>query len=197
MELDFGEDFKMVLRIWLVITLFIIAGASCTSPNSRYPPVEDLLLDVSVFPSDWEPSSEGPRPNPSAPFGGVRSVDRITLFFSSRNASAFEEIERYKSKRIASEVFVERKDFLFQERAGLGAYTLPDEFPFQSSIADASYFACVNPSYTDAKGCYYLACFGPYLVHFNIGWNSTFMSAAELETILQAIDEKFEPFVRK
>lgn len=183
-----------MFRMALVITLFLIAGVSCTLSNSKYPAVEDLLLDISVFPPGWEPSSEEPSPDPSAPFGGIRSVDRTTLFFYSSYASAFEEIERYKEDRMASDVFDERKDFLFQEIAGLGPYTLPEELPFQSSTADASYFACVSPSYSVSKGCHYLARFGPYLVHFNIGWDPTFMTTKDLEAILQAIDEKFEQF---
>lgn len=181
---------RLLILLEMVLLLFAV---SC---GSKYPSIETLLLSTDIFPSDWSADAEGPQPSPSAPFGGIKSIERTMLFFQSTTASAFEEIERFRNREDANQEFLNQKTFLFREDQEVGPFTIPDELPYQSSIADKYYFSCVQPSYYPFPylGCFYLAQYGPYVVKFHIDWNLDEMSTDELEVILKAIDEKMMPY---
>ncbi len=179
---------KYWIRSFTLVISFMLIVSACQW--SHYPPIENLLIDVSVFPSDWQADADGPEPDPSAPFGGIRSVERTELNFYSDVSGAFENIERFKSSRKAYEEFVRQKDFLFKSTEFQGPYEIPEELPYRSDLADQFYFACWRPEYTSILGCDYLAQYGPYLVHFNLGWNPGALTVSELEKILRAIDDK-------
>jgi hypothetical protein len=161
-----------------------------------FPPIEDLLIDVAVFPSNWYEDPEGPKPDPSAPFGGIRSLERTTLNFESDMSGALEEIERFDGSDLASQEFSRQEVYLFQDDKGMGQYLVPKELSYQSKTANRFHFACVRPSYYPYPylGCLYLAQYGPYIVKFDIGWSLNDMSAKELEKVLRAIDEKMAAY---
>jgi hypothetical protein len=81
--------------------------------------------------------------------------------------------------------------FLFKTESD-DFWTIPEELPFRSSNAERSYFACdLSSSVTPMRGCTYIAQYGPYVVLFDIDWIPGYsMNYADLEKILQAIDEK-------
>lgn len=177
-------------RLFMLLEMVLLTFAASCVP--KYPSIEALLITTDIFPSGWSADVEGPQPSPSAPFGGIQSIERTMLFFQSTSASAFQEIERFRNREDANQEFLDQKTFLFTEDRDDGPYTIPDELPYQSSIAEQSYFSCVRPSYYPYPylGCFYLGQYGPYVVKFHIGWNLDAMSADELEKILRTIDEK-------
>jgi len=176
-------------QVPLALILSIIT-ASC---QPQYPTIEDLLVDVTVFPDGWYEDIEGPGPDSSAPWGGIRSVERTTLFFHSPTAGAVEQIERFSNHRQASQEFDSLK-LLSQDEGDF----IPSEPTFQNIVADQYHFACIlEPQYPyPFWGCIYLAQYGTYLVNFNFDWNLNAMSAGELKNILRAIDDKMAPYTR-
>jgi len=183
-------------RLCILLEVFLLAFAVACQPQS--PPIESLLITTDVFPSGWLADAEGPQPSPSAPFGGIRSIERTLLFFQSTTGSAFEEIERFRNHEETKQEFLYQKTILFKEDKDEGPYIIPDELPYQSSIAEQYYFSCVRPSYYPYPylGCFYLAQYGPYIVKFHIGWNLDAMGADKLEKILRTIDEKMAPYTQ-
>jgi len=181
-----GEVSMKRLFAFLLITFFI------TACSLGYPPIEELLIDDTLFPQGWNASSEGPQVSPSAPFGGIRSIDRTMLSFDNTLVGATEQIERFRNSQEASNEFVNNRDFLFREIPTVGPYLVPEELPYQSSVADRYYFACTRPF--PLLGCMYFAQYGPYIIQFHIGWDLDSMSANDLEKILNAIDENMHPY---
>ncbi len=181
---------KLFMLLEMVLLVF---AASC---GLKYPVIETLLITADIFPTGWTAGIEGPKPSPSAPFGGIKSIERTILFFQSTTAGGFEEIERFGNYKDANQEFLDKITFLFREDRDDGPYTIPEELPYQSSIAEQYYFSCVRPSYYPYPylRCFYLAQYGPYIVKFNIGWNLDVMNANELEKILRTIDEKMMPY---
>jgi hypothetical protein len=163
----------------------------------RYPPIEDFLVDATAFPQGWHADPEGPEPDPSAPFGGIKSVERTSLDFSSNVATAFETIERFKNSRRARDEFSSQKDFLFKTTEIRGPYEIPNELPYKSDVANQFHFACSPPKNSSKIGCHYLAQYGPYLVQFSFGWDLDTLSAHELEKVLWAIDNKLAKYADK
>ncbi len=184
---------KKTMWLFSIIMLFIV---SC---RLLYPPIEELLIDVNVFPLRWRADPEGAEPSPSAPFGGIKSVERISLSFESTTAGAFEEIERYMNSKKAREVYNKQQNFVFKsvewEEASY-SYVIPEELPYKSEVADHSEFACTRLPYYSYPfmKCELYAQYGPYIVHFHIGWNLSSMSASELNKILLDIDERMAQY---
>jgi hypothetical protein len=187
-----GEISMKRLFAFLLITFFI------TACSLRYPPIEELLIGDTSFPQGWTASPEGPQVSPSAPFGGIRSIDRTMLSFDNTLVGANEQIERFQNSQEAGNEFVNNKDFLFREIPTVGPYLVPEELPYQSSVADRYYFACTRSSAYPFPllGCMYFAQYGPYIVQFHIGWDLDSMSANDLEKILNAIDENMKPYTK-
>jgi len=175
------------------VTLALVLSIVVVSCQSQYPPIEDLLVDATVFPNGWYEDIEGPGPDSSAPWGGIRSVERTTLFFHSPTAGAFEQIERFSNHRQASQEFDNQK-LLSQDESDF----IPSKLTFQNIVADQYYFVCVlAPQYPyPFWGCIYLAQYGTYLVNFNFGWDLDAMSAGELQNILRAVDDKMAPYAK-
>lgn len=182
----------------LLICLEMIALASMAACQPPYARVQSLLITTDVFPSGWAADAEGPKPPPSAPFGGIRSIERTLLFFQSTTGSAFEEIERLSGYEETTQEFSYQKAILFQDDKEEGPYAIPFELPYKSLVADQYYFSCVRPSYYPYPylGCFYLAQYGPYIVTFHIDWNLDAMSASELEKILRSVDARMVPYTK-
>jgi hypothetical protein len=186
---------KQWRRNLLFTMLSIIVFSACQMP--RYPPVEDLLVHVKVFPSDWHADPDGPKPDPSAPFGGIKSIDRTTLYFNSRTAGAFETVERYKDSRTARDEFNHQKESWFTNTQFRGPFEVPEELPYKSKVANHFHFACWRPENTTLSACFYLAQYGPFLVLFNLGWDPDTLTVTHFEKVLQAIDDKMSDYADK
>lgn len=177
-----------------ILTMCIVL----TACHPVYPTIEKLLIDATVFPSGWLADPEGPKPDSLAPFGGIRSIERTTLYFESKTSAASEEIQLFESYDRAKEDFIRQKSFSFQDDKEMGPYITPNELNYQSKIASQFHFACVRPSYYPYPyiGCLYLAQYGSYVVKFDIGWKLDAMNANDVESILEAIDEKMAPYTK-
>ena len=125
---------KQCRKYLLFAMLFMIFFSACQV--MRYPPVEDLLVDEKVFPSDWHADPDGPKPDPSAPFGGIRSIDRTTLYLYSKTAGAYETIERYKDSKTAEDEFNRQKESRFKDTQFRGPFEVPKELPYKSAVAN-------------------------------------------------------------
>ena len=90
---------KTLLALLTCITLF-----ACQSWN--YPPIENLLLDESVFPSGWSTSTDGAGTIPRAPWtGSTNVVENVELYFYAHEGGALERIWRLASSEGASQAF--------------------------------------------------------------------------------------------
>ncbi len=186
-----GRSRRDRLKRWVLLfpALVLILLSGCQAGQSR---IEGLLITADVFPTGWSASPEGPKPPPSAPFGGIKSIKRTLLFFQSTTASAYEGIELYSNRNVAINEFAIKEGRLFREDKQMGSYSIPEELSFHTVVADQYHFACTRPSYYPYPflGCLYLARYESYIVEFRVGWRPDIMSATQLRRILETIDAK-------
>jgi hypothetical protein len=172
-----------------LVMLWIVGGiGSCSSSN--YPPIEQLLIDLPVFPEGWIISAVGPRPLADAPLGGNKSVDNIEIFFYAPGGGAFVEIQRFKNTRRAKNEFTRKVKQVFRVTDFNSPWEVPDELSYTSSVADEFYYACswrVGSSWPD---CAYIARYDTYFSLFYTDMIPGYMNYADFEKVIMAVDER-------
>jgi hypothetical protein len=177
-----------LLGLSFVMLLTMGWTGGCSSP--AHPPIEELLIDISVFPKGWITSAAGPRPLASAPLGGNKSVDNIALGFYAPGGSAFHEIQRFKNTRQAENEFAKKREQVFRVTEFRTPWEVPDELAYESSVADEFHYACSLGVGASWPHCAYIARYDAYYVLFYAHMISGYISYADLENILEAIDER-------
>jgi len=172
--------------------LVLICGA-CSSggpSTQRAFTLQDLLVDVSVFPPGWEESPNGPSADELAPFSDdVRYVARISLVFYTANGVAVEEINQFHDEKEATDEFNQWLEREFAPGDSHEPWFVPTDIQYQSIIADQVHFACGDNGKTF---CRFLGQYDEYIVLFNAHTSPNFMTYADFEQILWAIDEQME-----
>jgi len=183
--------------ILLVTIPFIIFGA-CSSQLDPTPPersfaIWELLVDVSSFPSDWVAGAEGPSTPPKPPWGGYESIERIELFFYTDYGGAFERIHRFRSEEEAIQEFNRRLELDFAQNEYYTPWIIPPELSYPRLVADCFHFACSQD--TGVPVCQFLGQYEEYVVRFGIHKSPDLIPYADIEKILQAIDERMAHYL--
>jgi hypothetical protein len=180
---------KTLLALLTCITLF-----ACQSWN--YPPIENLLLDESVFPSGWSTSTDGAGTIPRAPWtGSTNVVENVELYFYAHEGGALERIWRLASSEGASQAFESQVGSVFRDGEFNTPWMVPAEFSYSSPTADRYHFACATFEGQRIPGCAYVAQYKTYVVYFQTSMPPDLMTYVDLENVLQAIDERFALYV--
>jgi hypothetical protein len=170
-----------------VALIAAIATVSCKAESMSWPqrcPVEDILLDESLFHQDfyrWSPAED------AAPmrFG----IEKIGVGFTSPSkGGAIQDVYRGTSVRAAQRQFADFVDTEFSSREGYTEWYMPDSLSHQSSVADQVQFACHKHIASGAEQCQAIIRYGPYLIRVHASMSSV-LSYQDLERMLQAIDE--------
>ncbi len=183
-------------RFVVTSSVLIVVGACSLTPT--LPPrsfaIDQLLLNVSVFPPGWMESAEGPSRPASAPLGGETSIERIRLSFYVDYGGASEEIHRYSSKEEANRKYEAWSEFLFAQREYQAPWAVPPELPYTNSTADRSHFACTESG--GNHSCQFLGQYEEYILIFNTFVSTDFMTYTDLKRILEAIDERMADYLK-
>jgi hypothetical protein len=183
-----------------IVVLLAVASA-CTytlvaCQSWGYPPIEDLLLDKSVFPAGWSVSTDGADSIPRAPWTGSTSVvENVELYFYAFGGGALERIWRFASSEDASQAFERQVEYVFRNGEFNTPWTVPAELSYYSSIAGQFHYACATFEGQPSPGCAYVAQYGVYIVHFQTSILPGLMTYPDLENVLQAIDERMAHYV--
>ena len=171
------------------MAMIIIVATACRIVSTLPPPhcpIEDLLLDESVFPEDFFqtlPSKDG------APirFG----IDKIGVGFGSTTqpGGVGQDVYLGRSTKEAQREFIDWAKWEFSPREGWTEWYTPESFNYQSSTADQYRFACYKHIASGVETCQAIGQYGPYLIRFHTNL-STILTYQDLERMLQAIDEK-------
>jgi len=175
------------VRTVLLICLCLLAACRSTG----YPPIEDLLIDESVFPSGWSTNSDGPKLIARAPLGGTKSVESVEESFYAHGGSAGERIRRFRTAQSAAEEFERQTRLVFRDGEFNTPWMTPQELSYESQVADQFYCACsVYESQPWWPRCACIAQYDVYFVHVSAPMLPGLMTYADLEQILESIDEK-------
>jgi len=179
------------MRSWslfLAVIVIAVASACCMEPTAspRPCPVEDLLLEESLFNEDFR---QGAMPSKDAApmrFG----IDKIGAGFSSMTKGvAGEDIYLGRSVKETRRQFADFAGSEFSPRKGWTEWYMPDSFDYQSSVADQYRFGCYRHIASGVETCQAIGQYGPYLVRFHANISSI-LTYQDLGRMLQAIDEK-------
>jgi hypothetical protein len=186
---------QILCALAFLIGLSLVASCSGRAPERSFK-TRDLMIDLSVFPSDWQVTV---LPGPTwERYGQIASCK--TEFVASEDPliGAIHTVFRYKSERAAAARFdrMEPSWFNSSSIASATPWRTPGQLPYESPIADKSRFACHD---SDVGGratiCQFMAQYDEYLVIFHTVMTpgdmqpQSYMTFADLERILKAIDE--------
>jgi hypothetical protein len=173
----------------------------CTArepPKTRTPPVElyALLVDASVFPEGWQ-LWRGPQPIPEQE-RGERESYYVTFRYEGLEpgiVGASHEAFRYRNEIEAANSF-SRHGFL--NRHVITPWALPDEWSYESPVADRFKFACAE---VDILGSYWICeAVGQYDEFISVFYtllSPEYMTLEDVERILVAIDDRMAFYLEK
>lgn len=194
---------KPVRMLLFPICVMMLLVTGCWQPEPPAPErdftLEELLLDLSVFPEGWEVSSP-PGPTPSGD-GAIFADESIAIWFRFRPdpstlLAACHEVYRFRWANRAAREFRKQQPILFnsQSIALLTPWEVPDELPYRSLFAEQSHFACAKSGITNKWGCRFMGQYEEYLVIFSTTMGER-MSYRDLELILQTIDKRMAKYL--
>jgi len=186
------NKYARLIRLFVLVGLCLVCAGGmqlCSYgylPWERVPdrsfPVEVLLIDESVFPPG---ATAGPvMPNPDS-HGAVEHAGR-SIYVGTGGANY--EAYRYESLRQAAREYRRQMRVWFSEGEGWTPWLVPSEVSYQSPIADQYYLAC--GSHYSVSMCNMIGQYEEYFVRFNSHISPDFMTYADLERVLKAIDER-------
>jgi hypothetical protein len=162
----------------------------------------DLMLDVSVFPEEWE-RCIGPTQQPehlrperhASEFWFVGFCPTRSERFEQGIDGAEHDVFRYGNPLEAATVFYGtflREDF--SNRYTASPWSVPEAWSYQSDTADGFRFACAEIESLDLRRrvmtCLTLAQYAEYVSSFSTTLDPEYMTLEQLERVLVAIDER-------
>lgn len=155
--------------------------------------LERLLLDVSSFPVGWKYDPSGPDAPAGSPFNDNRPNGALEVFFYGHNSNAVQEVDRFACTRGAYREYSEGKARYPQPSVPADGWSAANELPYQSPVADQFYLTC---GYERANTmCRALWQYQEYYVLFSLRLQPDLMSYADLERILQAVDDRLAQYL--
>lgn len=144
--------------------------------------LSQLLVSVNDFPSDWK-TNGNPEPAKGDEFDW--GEENIVARFQTINDQDFADQYVYKFRNEASAKYglfwIKQQGFLTPPENAL----LPEEWKYQSLIADEWIFGC-----SVGKICTLIARYDELIVRFIVSLNSNYMNVGDLENLFRSIDEK-------
>lgn len=171
---------RVDFRLLILGGMLLLSALCCCRPQApkRDFPTEVLLLDETAFPAK---TTAGPITSNPDRHGARESLGR-SIYHPSGLAG--HDIYRYTSARGAAREFERQKDLSFRG----GEWTVPTEITYQSPTADQCYLACGTSG--NIPMCRVIARYEEYFVRLNVHMRPSFMTYADLESVLQAMDDR-------
>jgi hypothetical protein len=157
----------------------------------------DLLIDSSVFPVGWQVSAAAASPTERlGQIGGSQIEFRASVPIL---VGAIQSVFRFRSSASAASRFDRMQASWFNSNSvfSITPWELPSQLPYYSAVADKSRFACHD---TEVGGratvCQFIGQYDEYIVVFHTVMTpedmqpQSYMTFANLECILEAIDER-------
>jgi hypothetical protein len=197
-----GRRFFAASRLGLlgIIAALMSSALSCVSMTldggpvaTPTFPIESLLLDKSAFPDGWV---AGEPYDPEDGFGLAVCV-HYSPPATSPGGIALHAAYVARSPEEAADGYGIWAGFWLSDREGWSAWRAPDEWHYQSSIADQYRFACSREEDDGRQVCQAVGRYGRYMIRFHTFMNPETMTPSDLERVLVAIDERMALYLRQ
>ncbi|MGB8644600.1 MAG: hypothetical protein WCF84_05135 [Anaerolineae bacterium] len=186
--------FLSVLLSSLVVLLVACLRAEPTP--SRNFKIQDLLIDLSVMPTDWYVS------NPLHPFPENRGQqESIEIQFDAKSPTLYGTqhlVFRYTTKSAATWEYQDQAQGEFGVALLVKPWHAPPELPYTSPIADQFRFECADVKFYDVQtNCVAMAQYDEYISIISTHMDPSLMTFADMGRILRAIDAKMAQYLGK
>ncbi len=173
----------------LIITFILSLSLACRLTESAAPPpcpVENLMINKSLFPEDWD--QQGPPRERAAP---VRwGIDKLGVtFISQKNGVALQDVHRGRDVNETENGYFDNVTSWFHSGKEETEWYIPSDFNYESPVANRYRFGCHTHTPSGVQSCQLVGQYGVYLTRFRTHM-SPIMTYEDLEHILQTIDNK-------
>jgi len=177
-----------LLLACLVLTFFSIAIYGRQKTRAQPVDMYDLMVDVSTFPQGWYIES-GPSHPPQGKY--LRGeTESLFLQFIGLEGGATHVVCRYNNDLQATVSFYVDNEFLKRE-AVVTPWSIPHGWSYESQVADRFKFACAELVILSRfRNCTAVAQYDEYVSVFSTRMSPEYMTLEDLESILDAIDER-------
>lgn len=182
----------MLCRLNLLSLIALVALSACSilgkvdKPIEPMCPIEDLMIDSSLFREGWY--QEGPPEERTALIRfGIRKLS--VGFISQRYGVAGHDVYEGESSEETEGRFSKELDYWFAPEDGYTDWYIPREINYESTIADHYQFKCYTHKVSGVERCAMMGQYDVYLTGFYADM-SPIMTYYDLHRILQAIDTK-------
>ncbi len=202
-----GCVFGCGVLLFACVVLTTLCTAS-TRPKTRMPPVDiyDLMMDVSLFPEGWR-LWLGPVHPPERAQGEHGEIEMLYIQFYpeglDRNIhGADHRVFRYLNELVAAVAFyLDFSGGQFLPWHMITPWALPEEWSYESPIADRFKFACgevdMNGLGPPQMTCTAVAQHDECISVFSTELSPEYMTLEDVERILIAIDERMASYLEK
>jgi hypothetical protein len=191
---------------WLSIGIGLLLLVSCLplinkrpTPTPRPEPIDlrDLLVTSSVFPPGWR--AEQPSSSLREVFPRAQESLGVTFRREGYEAIANHAVGRYSDADDAAFEYEWEHSREFGQALLVTPWATPEALPYQSTIADQYCFACAvrgDRSGDRFRVCVAVGRYGEFVSIFTTWVAPEYMTYANLERILKAIDERMARYLR-
>ncbi len=184
-----------LLAVCLVFLLIYMALMRMPNPRTQRINLDDLLITRADLPQGWIASGGGPilgRENQAG------AEETQSASFRPENLGwldphgAVHTVYRYRNPYHAIDAyFLEHRGF-YQARRDTSVWTVPLGWSYRSTVADQFEFACAQISdiVLSETRCIAKARYDEFVSIFSAGLGAPYMTQADLERVLRAIDER-------
>ena len=187
---------KLLLMIGLLL-VFVALMLACTVTCPPVPratlereiPLEELLMDETVFPPGWKGGEPGIAP--------LRIGERLGVtFYPPTNVGlALHDVYRCRTAEAAVRAYEDNIDsYFFSPWEIYTSWSVPAALSYESTVADRFRLGCRMHIRSGRERCQAVGQYKEYIVHFAADMSSE-MTYADLEHILQAIDERMAHYL--
>jgi len=192
------KDLLLLLAIIFFLILILKLGDRLVY-GWGYPPIKQLLIDATPFPSGWIADEIDTDFPPSAPW----TTGRDEIEYARRQiysnpilgygGSATIILQRFRNPSAASKYFQREVSLEFRDTDWNTPWIVPENLKFESVTADRYQYACSQegePSLAKPR-CVYVAQYDVYVIELYIGiYDAKAISYEDLIPIFEAIDQK-------
>jgi hypothetical protein len=179
--------------------LLLLGMVSCSlsralpTPTPPAVPIHDCLVDVSVFPQGWSADfSPHQYDLPGRVLPG-RAQEGVSIQLRSKGfgALAHHDVLRYQNKQRAADEYHRQQPGVFFSAGRLTPWEAPEALSYESPIADQFRLACADIEVAGRfRLCTAQGQYDEHLSTFSTWVSPDYMTYANLERVLKAIDER-------